>query len=137
MRGAVGPFQPQAAIAAVHGEAATAAETDWPQIVVLYRMLLRIAPSPVVALNLAAAVGMAEGAVAGLNALAPLLDDPTLARGHRVHAVHAHLLEMAGRREEACAAYLLAASRTQSIPEQRYLNRRAASLRDGRERARP
>lgn len=126
MRGAVGPFQLQSAIAAVHGEAATAAETDWPQIVVLYRMLLRIAPSPVVELNLAAAVGMAQGAAAGLAALEPLLEDPALARGHRVHAVHAHLLEMAGRREDACAAYLLAASRTQSIPEQRYLNGRAS-----------
>ncbi|MHA7125822.1 RNA polymerase sigma factor [Janibacter indicus] len=125
VRGAVGPFQLQAAIAAVHGEAPTAQETDWEQIVVLYRMLLRIAPSPVVQLNLAAAVGMAQGAAAGLAALEPLLEDPALARGHRVHAVHAHLLERAGRREEACAAYLLAASRTQSIPEQRYLNRRA------------
>lgn len=76
--------------------------------------------------QLQAAIGMAQGAAAGLDALTPLLADPTLARGHRVHAVHAHLLEMAGRREEACAAYLLAASRTQSIPEQRYLIGRAS-----------
>ncbi|WP_068263987.1 RNA polymerase sigma factor [Janibacter limosus] len=131
-RGAVGPFQLQAAIAAVHGEAATARETDWPQIEVLYRMLARIAPSPMVELNLAAAVGMAQGAPAGLAALEPLLDDPVLARGHRVHAVRAHLLERAGRREEAAEAYLLAASRTQSIPEQRYLNWRAAGSQDSR-----
>ena len=125
-RGAVGPFQLQAAIAAVHGEATTADETDWPQIEVLYRMLLRIAPSPMVELSLAAAVGMSQGPAAGLAVLEPLLDDPLLARGHRVHAVRAHLLERAGRRDEAASAYLLAASRTQSIPEQRYLNRRAA-----------
>lgn len=124
-RGAVGPFQLQAAIAAVHGEAATAGETDWPQIEVLYRMLAKIAPSPMVELNLAAAVGMSQGPAAGLAALEPLLDDPVLARGHRVHAVRAHLLERAGHREEAAEAYLLAASRTQSIPEQRYLNQRA------------
>lgn len=131
-RGAVGPFQLQAAIAAVHGEATTAGETDWPQIEVLYRMLLRIAPSPMVELNLAAAVGMSQGPAAGLAALEPLLDDPLLARGHRVHAVRAHLLERAGRRDEAASAYLLAASRTQSIPEQRYLNRRAAVSQDSR-----
>lgn len=127
-KGAVGPFQLQAAIAACHGEAGTAAETDWLQIVVLYRMLLRIAPSPVVKLNLVAAVGMAEGPDAGLAALRPLIDDPLLARGHRVHAVRAHLLERSGRDVEAREAYLLAASRTQSIPEQRYLNRRAQGL---------
>lgn len=131
-RGAVGPFQLQAAIAAVHGEATTAGETDWPQIEVLYRMLLRIAPSPMVELNLAAAVGMSQGPAAGLAVLEPLLDDPLLARGHRVHAVRAHLLERAGRRDEAASAYLLAASRTQSIPEQRYLNRRAAVSQDSR-----
>lgn len=128
-KGAVGPFQLQAAIAACHGEAGTAAETDWPQIVVLYRMLLRIAPSPVVELNLVAAVGMAEGPDAGLAALDPLLDDRVLGRGHRVHSVRAHVLERAGRDLEAREAYLLAAGRTQSIPEQRYLNRRAQSLR--------
>ena len=131
-RGAVGPFQLQAAIAAVHGEATTADETDWPQIEVLYRMLLRIAPSPMVELSLAAAVGMSQGPAAGLAVLEPLLDDPLLARGHRVHAVRAHLLERAGRRDEAASAYLLAASRTQSIPEQRYLNRRAAVSQDSR-----
>lgn len=126
-RGSVGPFQLQAAIAAVHGEAATADETDWPQTVALYRLLARIAPSPVVSLNLAAAVGMAEGPEAGLAELAPLLDDAALARGHRVHAVRAHLLERAGDREGAREAYRTAARLTQSIPEQRYLNRRAGA----------
>ena len=126
-KGAVGPFQLQAAIAAVHGEAPTAQETDWAQITELYRLLLRVAPSPVVRLNLAAAVGMSHGAEAGLEALEPLLRDRALARGHRVHAVRAHLLERAGRPAQAREAYLAAASLTQSIPEQRYLNRRAAA----------
>lgn len=129
-KGAVGPFQLQAAIAAVHGEAADAEETDWAQVEVLYRMLVRIAPSPVVRLNLAAAVGMAKGAPAGLAELEPLLQERVLARGHRVHALRAHLLERAGRPEEAREAYLLAARRTQSIPEQRYLNGRAAAARN-------
>lgn len=127
-KGAVGPFQLQAAIAAVHGEAGSAERTDWAQIVVLYRLLARISPSPTVEMNLAAAVGMADGAEAGLDGLAPLMDDSVLGRGHRVHAVRAHLLERAGQQGEARDAYLLAASRTQSIPEQRYLNRRAGRL---------
>ncbi len=124
-KGAVGPFQLQAAIAAVHGEAVTAEETDWAQITALYRLLVRIAPSPMTELNLVAAVGMAEGPEAGLEGLAPLLEDPVLSRGHRVHAVRAHLLDRAERPAEARQAYLMAAIRTQSIPEQRYLNRRA------------
>lgn len=128
VKGAVGPFQLQAAIAAIHGESATAEETDWAQITELYRLLLRIAPSAVVRLNLVAAVGMSQGADAGLDELEGLRSDPSLARGHRVHAVRAHLRERAGRWEEAREAYLVAASRTKSIPEQRYLNRRAASL---------
>ncbi len=125
--GRVGPFQLQAAVAAVHDEAPTWADTDWLQITVLYRMLERVAPSPVVTLNAAVAVGMAHGAPAGLAHLEPLLDRPDLRRHHRLHAVRAHLLERAGRPEEAAAAFALAASLTASIPEQRYLNRRAAA----------
>ncbi|MBL8929361.1 MAG: RNA polymerase sigma factor [Kineosporiaceae bacterium] len=125
--GEVGPFQLHAAIAAVHAESATPEATDWLQIVMLYRMLDRIAPSPTVRLNLAAAVGMAHGPAAGLDALAPLLADPGHLALHRVHATHAHLLEIAGRREEAREAYALAARLTRNIPEQRYLHRKAAA----------
>jgi len=123
-RGSVGGFQLQAAIAAVHAEAATAGETDWRQIVVLYRMLDRVAPGSMVTLNMAVAVGMADGPAAGLALVEPLLALPTMLRHHRTHAVRAHLLEMAGRRSEASAAFSTAARLTTSVPEQRYLNAR-------------
>ncbi|MGH3504603.1 MAG: RNA polymerase sigma factor [Nocardioidaceae bacterium] len=123
--GLVGPFQIQAAIAAVHGEAPTSQETDWLQITMLYRMLDELAPSPVVSLNLAIAVGMAHGPAAGLDALEPLLQSADQQRNHRLHAAHGHLLELAGDPEGARTAYRLAAGLTHSIPEQRYLNRRA------------
>lgn len=124
--GPVGPFQLQAAIAALHGEAPTAEATDWLQITMLYRMLDRLAPSPTVTLNLAIAVGMAHGPTAGLDALMPLLERADQQRNHRVHAAHAHLLELAGNTAAAEGAYRLAARLTDSIPEQRYLNRKAA-----------
>jgi len=127
--GAVGPFQLQAAIAAVHDEAPTWADTDWLQIAMLYRMLDQVAPSPTVTLNLAVAVGMAHGAEAGLAMLEPLLQRPDLSRHHRVYAVRAHLLEMAGRHGQAAEAYARAARLAASIPEQRYLNARAAAAR--------
>ncbi|MEU5725204.1 sigma-70 family RNA polymerase sigma factor [Micromonospora sp. NPDC047738] len=123
-----GPYQVQAAIAAVHAEAPSAAETDWPQIVVLYRVLARIAPNPMVTLNQAAAVAMVDGPRAGLALLAPLDSDDRTAGHHRLAAVRAHLLEMAGDRDEARAAYLAAARATTSLPEQRYLEVRAARL---------
>lgn len=123
--GPVGPFQLQAAIAALHGEAATAEATDWLQITMLYRMLDRLAPSPTVTLNLAIAVGMAHGPAAGLDALMPLLERADQQRNHRVHAAHAHLLELAGNTAAAERAYRVAARLTDSIPEQRYLNRHA------------
>lgn len=123
-RGQVGPFQLQAAIAAVHAEAATAADTDWKQIVVLYRMLARVAPGPMVTLNMAVAVGMSDGPAAGLALVEPLLALPTMQRHHRTHAVRAHLLDMAGRRDEASSAFATAARLTTSVPEQRYLNAR-------------
>jgi RNA polymerase sigma factor (sigma-70 family) len=124
--GPVGPYQLQAAIAAVHDEAPSAAETDWAQIEVLYGMLADLAPGPVVTLNHAVAVAETRGPQAGLAMVEPLLDEPALRRTHRVHAVHAHLLERAGRVDEARAAYTRAARLATSVPEQRYLSARAA-----------
>jgi RNA polymerase sigma factor (sigma-70 family) len=126
-RAPVGPYQLQAAIAAVHSEAGCAEETDWPQIAQLYRVLSAVAPGPMVTLNRAVAVGMVEGPQAGLDLLSTL-DDGPLAGHHRVSAVRAHLLEMAGDRGAARAAYREAASRTTSEPERRYLQERAAAL---------
>jgi RNA polymerase sigma factor (sigma-70 family) len=128
-RGHVGAYQLQAAIAAVHGEAVTYEATDWAQIVVLYTMLADVAPSPAVTLNRAVAVGMASGAEAGLAALETLLDDPSLDRYHRLHAVRAHLLELVGDLPAAEREYARAAELTSSWPEQRYLARRLARLR--------
>jgi RNA polymerase sigma factor (sigma-70 family) len=122
----VGPYQLEAAIAAVHDEAAIAADTDWPQILALYRLLERIKPSPVVRLNLAVAAAMVHGPVAGLDLLSGLDADEHMAGYHRVAAVRGHLLEMAGERDAARASYLLAARRTTSLPERRYLESRAA-----------
>ncbi|WP_344742608.1 RNA polymerase sigma factor, partial [Microlunatus spumicola] len=127
-RGHLGRFQLQAAIAAVHAEAPTWADTDWRQISLLYGMLERLAPGPAVTLNRAVAVGMALGPREGLALVEPLLDEPAMARHHRTHAVRAHLLEMAGDREGALAAYATAARLTASIPEQRYLNSRVRRL---------
>jgi predicted RNA polymerase sigma factor len=128
--GRVGPYQLQAAIAAVHDEAATAADTDWAQIDVLYGMLERLAPSPVVTMNHAVAVAEVGGPRAGLDLVEPLRSDRALRRHHRLHAVRAHLLERLGETEEACAEYAIAAELTTSVVEQRYLNARAAALRE-------
>jgi RNA polymerase sigma factor (sigma-70 family) len=122
----LGPYQLQAAIAAVHDEATRAEETDWPQILGLYDLLDRIAPGPMVTLNRIVALAMVDGPRAGLERLAAAQADPALAGHHRVHAVRAHLLEMAGEREAAGAEYRLAARRTLSLPERRYLEARAA-----------
>nr|MDQ3572974.1 RNA polymerase sigma factor [Actinomycetota bacterium] len=126
--GPTGPYQLQAAIAAVHDEAPSAEETDWPQILALYGLLTRVTDSPVVALNRAVAVAMVHGPDAGLTQLDELDADPRLERGHRLHAARAHLLEMAGRREEAREAYGEAAGLTTSSAERRYLQTRAARL---------
>jgi RNA polymerase sigma factor (sigma-70 family) len=123
--GLIGPFQLQAAVAAIHAEAASAAATDWLQITMLYRMLDRIAPSPAVSLNLAVAIGMAHGPNAGLDALTPLLERADQQRNHRLHAAQAHLLELTGNTDAAKNAYRLAARLTRSLPEQRYLNQKA------------
>jgi RNA polymerase sigma factor (sigma-70 family) len=125
--GPVGPYQLQAAISAVHAEAATPAATDWAQIVVLYDLLADLAPSPIVSLNRAVAVAETEGAQAALALVEPLLDEAALRRQHRVHAVHGHLLERLGRVDEARAAYAVAARLATSVPEQRYLQARAAA----------
>ncbi|MFD4204525.1 RNA polymerase sigma factor [Micromonospora tulbaghiae] len=127
---APGPYQVQAAIAAVHAEAPTAEDTDWRQIVALYRVLARVAPNPMVTLNQAVAVAMVDGPRAGLALLATLDADGRTAGHHRLAAVRAHLLDMAGDRTEARAAYLAAARATTSLPERRYLEVRAARLAD-------
>jgi RNA polymerase sigma factor (sigma-70 family) len=127
-RGATGPYQLQAAIAAVHAEAPSAEQTDWPQIVALYELLLRVSDNPVVALNHAVAVAMAEGPEAGLARLAEVETDERLAGDHRPLAVRAHLLERSGDRAAAREAYLAAAAQALTLPQQRYLNEQAARL---------
>jgi RNA polymerase sigma factor (sigma-70 family) len=130
-RGPAGPYQLQAAIAAIHDEAPTADATDWPQILALYELLMQISDNPVVALNHAVAVAMVHGPRAGLDRLSRLDADQRIARDHRLPAVRAHLLEMVGQRAAAREAYLTAASRTSNLPQQRYLHARAARLTDG------
>jgi len=129
--GPAGPYLLQAAIAAVHAEAPRGEDTDWPQILGLYEMLQRVLPSPVVALNRAVAVAMVHGPRAGLGLLDGLETDKRLADQHRLEAVRAHLLEMTGDEARAQASYRLAASRTSSLPERRYLEDRAARLMAG------
>jgi RNA polymerase sigma factor (sigma-70 family) len=127
----LGPYQVQAAIAAVHDEAERVEDTDWRQILALYGVLQRIAPGPMVALNRAVALAMVEGPAAGLDALDALdaisVDDRVNA-SHRLESVRAHLLEMNGDTEAARNAYVDAARRAVSIPERRYLISRAARL---------
>jgi RNA polymerase sigma factor (sigma-70 family) len=124
----IGPYQLQAAIAAVHDEAARHEETDWRQILGLYELLRSIAPGPMVTLNRIVAVAMVHGPQIGLEQLAAVEDDPALAGHHRVHAVRAHLLELAGDDDAARDHYRLAARRTLSVPERRYLESRAAQI---------
>jgi predicted RNA polymerase sigma factor len=116
-----GPYQLQAAIAAVHDEAADADATDWPQILALYDVLAALAPGPMVTLNRAVAVAMVRGPAAGLAELDDAAADPALSGHHRVDAVRAHLLDELGDREAARECYLRAAQRTRSLPERRYL----------------
>jgi RNA polymerase sigma factor (sigma-70 family) len=125
----IGPYQLQAAIAAVHDEAARFEDTDWDQILVLYELLDRLAPGPIVTLNRIVAAAMVHGPETGLRQLAAAAAEPALAGHHRVDAVRAHLLELAGDQEAAYAAYRLAARRTLSLAERRYLEARAARLR--------
>ena len=128
----LGPYQLQAAIAAVHDEASTVEDTDWPQILELYRLLERVVPSPTVTLNRAVAEAMVHGPRAGLDLLETITVDDRVNGAHRFDAVRAHLLEIAGDHREAHATYQRAARRTASIPERRYLLTRARSLARGR-----
>ncbi len=124
--GPVGPYQLQAAIAAVHDDARRAEDTDWHEILGLYDLLDTVAPGPMVTLNRIVAVAMVEGAEAGLAHLARVESDPTLVGHHRLHVVRAHLLELVGDESAARTAYEVAACHTLNVAEQRYLRARAA-----------
>jgi predicted RNA polymerase sigma factor len=124
----IGPYQLQAAIAAVHDEAPGAEETDWPQILALYEVLEQVSPGPVVTLNRAVAVAMVYGPRAGLAVLGTLEEDGRMAHNHRLEAVRGHLLELAGDDDAARESYRRAARMTASLPEQQYLALRAARL---------
>jgi RNA polymerase sigma factor (sigma-70 family) len=124
----IGPYQLQAAIAAVHDEAAHADDTDWPQILALYNHLQVLSPGPMVALNRIVAVSEVHGPRAALEQLTTAATDPALVGHHRLHSVRAHLLEAAGDRDAAAVAYRAAARGTLSAPERRYLEARAARL---------
>jgi RNA polymerase sigma factor (sigma-70 family) len=127
-KGPTGPYQLQAAIAAVHDEAVSAEATDWPQIVALYELLQQMSDNPVVALNHAVAVAMASGPSRGLELLEAIEGDERMAGDHRLQAVRAHLLEMAGDPAGARRFYLEAARLATNLPRQRYLRERAARL---------
>jgi RNA polymerase sigma factor (sigma-70 family) len=127
-KGAVGPYQLQAAIAAVHDEADSPSDTDWPQILALYELLLRMTDNPMVALNQAIAVAMVHGPAAGLQRVDTIATDERLAGHHRLDAVRGHLLERAGDKAGAIACYRRAAEGTASLAERNYLLFRAAQL---------
>ena len=127
-RGSVGPYQLQAAIAAVHDEAPRADDTDWPQILALYGLLKRMSDNPMVTLNHAIATAMVQGPAAGLDLLNALDADERLAGRHRLDAVRAHLFEMSGNPQAAIRHYRAAAGRTTSVPERNYLVTKAARL---------
>ena len=124
--GALGAYALQAAIAACHARAATASDTDWPRIVALYDAVAQLAPSPVVELNRAVAVGMAFGAAAGLDLADALVTEPSLKAYHLLPAVRGDLLRKLGRSEEARAEFERAASLTANARERELLQRRAA-----------
>jgi RNA polymerase sigma-70 factor, ECF subfamily len=129
--GPVGPYGLQAAIAAVHGEAATAGETDWEQIVGLYDLLMRVEPTPVVELNRAVAVAMRDGPAAGLALIDAIVRRGQLGDYHHVHSARADLLRRLGRTREAIEAYERALDLNTQEPERRFLSRRIAGLRRG------
>jgi RNA polymerase sigma factor (sigma-70 family) len=131
-RGAIGAYQLQAAIAAVHDEAAHTQDTDWAQILALYGLLKRMSDNPMVTLNHAIAAAMVHGPAEGLALLKALDADQRLAEHHRLDAVRAHLHEMAGDHQAAITHYRVAAARTTSIPERNYLSAQAARLGAGR-----
>jgi predicted RNA polymerase sigma factor len=127
-KASVGLYQLQAAIAAVHDEAAKVEDTDWPQILALYELLKRVAPSPMVTLNYAIAAAMVHGSAKGLELLQALDSDPRVADHYRLAAVRAHLLEKLGDHQAAIEHYRIAAAKTTSIPERNYLITQAARL---------
>ena len=127
-KGSIGAYQLQAAVAAVHDEAARAEDTDWPQILALYELLKRMSDNPMVMLNHAIAAAMVHGPSKGLELLRALDSDARVAGHHRLDAVRAHLLEMAGDHQAAVTHYRIAARRTTSIPERNYLITQAARL---------
>jgi RNA polymerase sigma factor (sigma-70 family) len=127
-RGPAGPYQVQAAIAALHDQAAGTDTTDWPQILELYGVLEELAPSPVVTLNRAIAIAMVHGPAEALALLTTIESDSRIKQGHRLDAVRAHLLELDGDHAAAREHYLRAAKRTTSLPERRYLQSRAANF---------
>ena len=127
-RGSIGSYQLQAAIAAVHGEAPRAEDTDWPQIFALYGLLERMADNPMVSLNRAIAAAMIYGPAAGLELIAALDSDARVKGHYRLDAVRGHLFQMAGNRDRAIAHFRAAAERTMSIPERNYLAAKAARL---------
>jgi predicted RNA polymerase sigma factor len=129
-KGAVGPYQLQAAIAAIHDEAGRAEDTDWAQILAFYQLLLRMSDNPIVRLNHAVAAAMVHGPAAGLALLRALDDEGRLKEHHRLDAVRAHLLELSGDRDGAIEHYRRAADRTTSLPERNYLLTQAARLRE-------
>jgi predicted RNA polymerase sigma factor len=126
--GPSGPYQLQAAIAALHDEAPTAEDTDWPQIEALYGVLTEMTGNPMTALNHAVAVGMARGPAPALALVDDLARDKRLAGHHRLHSVRAYLLELSGDTAGALRAYREAAHRTRSPQEQRYLAAKASAL---------
>jgi predicted RNA polymerase sigma factor len=127
-KGSVGPYQLQAAIAAVHDEAPQASDTDWPQILALYDLLRRMSDNPMVELNRAIAAAMVHGAKKGLELLDALASDARIANHHRLDAVRAHLLELNGDVDTAVKCYRAAAGKTGSLPERNYLLAQAARL---------
>jgi RNA polymerase sigma factor (sigma-70 family) len=130
-KGSIGAYRLQAAIAAVHDEAARVEDTDWAQILALYELLKRMSDNPMVMLNHAVAAAMVHGPAAGLDLLDALDADGRLSGHHRLDAVRAHLLELAGERQAAIECYSIAAGRTTSLPERNYLITQAARLREG------
>nr|MDT0665747.1 DUF6596 domain-containing protein [Micromonospora sp. DSM 115978] len=122
----LGPYQLQAAIAAVHDEAPRVEDTDWPQVLALFDLLETVSPNPMVTLNRAVALAMVHGPRAGLAVVDELAHDSRLARHHRLHATRAHLLDLAGEPEAALDSFRAAARYATSLPEKRYLEARAA-----------
>ena len=126
----IGPYSLQAAIAAAHAEAPNAGATDWPQIVGLYDVLLRVDPSPVIELNRAAAIAMRDGPAAGLALIDAILARGELGEYYLAHSARADLCRRLGRVAEAIAAYERALALTQQTPERRFIERRLAELRN-------